>query len=42
MIHTNDETILPTILAAGSLGNVRIETLKAFTMDEAAKIIKRV
>lgn len=38
----NDETILPVILATGSLGNVRSETLKAFTMDEAAKIIERV
>ena len=38
----NDETILPVILATGSLGNVRSETLKAFSMDEAAKIIERV
>jgi uncharacterized protein with GYD domain len=30
------------ILATGSLGNVRSETLKAFSMDEAAKIIERV
>jgi uncharacterized protein with GYD domain len=37
----NDETILPAILATASLGNVRCETLKAFTMDEAAKIIER-
>jgi uncharacterized protein with GYD domain len=37
----NDETIILTILAAGSWGNVRTETLKAFTMDEAAKIIER-
>jgi uncharacterized protein with GYD domain len=39
---SNDETILPVILAAGSLGNVRSETLKAFSMDEAAKIIEKV
>jgi uncharacterized protein with GYD domain len=38
----NDETILPVILATGSLSNVRSETLKAFSMDEAAKIIERV
>ena len=38
----NDETILPVILATGSLGNVRSETLKAFSMDEAAKIIEKV
>jgi uncharacterized protein with GYD domain len=37
----NDEAILPAILATASLGNVRCETLKAFTMDEAAKIIER-
>jgi uncharacterized protein with GYD domain len=33
---------MSTILATASLGNVRSETLKAFTMDEAAKIIERV
>ena len=38
----NDETILPVILATGSIGNVRSETLKAFSMNEAAKIIERV
>jgi uncharacterized protein with GYD domain len=37
----NDETMMSTILATGSLGNVRTETLKAFTIDEAAKIIER-
>ena len=35
----NDETIMAAILSTTSLGNVRCETLKAFTMDEAAKII---
>ena len=38
----NDQTIMSIILATGSLGNVRSETLKAFPMDEAAKIIERV
>ncbi len=38
----NDETIMPAILSIASLGNVHCETLKAFTMDEAAKIIERV
>ena len=38
----NDKTIMPIILATRSLGNVRSETLKAFSMDEAAKIIERV
>jgi uncharacterized protein with GYD domain len=28
------------ILATGSLGNVRSETLKAFPMDETTKIIE--
>jgi uncharacterized protein with GYD domain len=37
----NQLTILPAILATASLGNVRCETLKAFTIDEAAKIIER-
>ena len=37
----NDEAIMPAILSTGSLGNVRVETLKAFTLDEAAKIIER-
>src|SRR5919109_2632482 len=36
----NDEAIMSIMLATGSLGNVRSETLKAFTMDEAAKIIE--
>src|SRR5512145_1027939 len=35
-----DETIIRTILSTASLGNVHCETLKAFTMDEAAKIIE--
>ncbi len=38
----NDETIIPAILATANLGNVRCETLKAFTLDEAIKIIERV
>jgi uncharacterized protein with GYD domain len=38
----NDEAIMSAILATTSLGNVHCETLKAFTMDEAAKIIERV
>ena len=38
----NDEIIIPAILATASLGNVRCETLKAFTLDEAAKIIEKI
>jgi uncharacterized protein with GYD domain len=37
----NDETIMSIILATGSLGNVRSETLKAFLICEAAKIIDK-
>lgn len=37
----SDVTIMSAILATASLGNARCETLKAFTMDEAAKIIER-
>jgi uncharacterized protein with GYD domain len=37
----NDEAIASLTLSLGSLGNIRSETLKAFTMDEAAKIIER-
>ena len=36
----NDEAIIRAILDTASLGNVRCETLKAFTIDEAAKIIE--
>jgi uncharacterized protein with GYD domain len=38
----NDEAIMSAILSIVSLGNVHCETLKAFTMDEAIKIIERV
>jgi len=35
----DDETIAKLTLAIGSLGNVRTETLRAFTEDEYRKII---
>jgi len=35
----DDETIAKATLALGSLGNVRSETLRAFTEDEYRKII---
>jgi len=35
----DDETIAKLTLATGSLGNVRTETLRAFTKDEYRKII---
>ena len=35
----DDETMMSVLLSLGSKGNVRTITLKAFPMDEAAKII---
>jgi len=35
----NDEAVARFVLATGMLGNVRTETLKAFTEDEYRKII---
>lgn len=35
----DDETVAKAALAIGSLGNVRTETLRAFTEDEYQKII---
>ena len=35
----DDETIARLSLAIGSLGNVRVETLRAFTEDEYRRII---
>lgn len=37
----NDEATMVFALALGSLGNVRTTTLKAFTTEEFAKIVKR-
>jgi uncharacterized protein with GYD domain len=37
----NDEAIASILYSTGSLGNVRTETLKAFSMDEAANIIEK-
>jgi uncharacterized protein with GYD domain len=35
----SDEAITATLLKLGSLGNVRTETLRAFSVDEMRKII---
>ncbi len=35
----DDETVATASLAIGSLGNVRIETLRAFTEDEYGQIV---
>ena len=37
----NDEIIASVLYSTGSLGNIRTETLKAFSMAEAAKIIEK-
>lgn len=37
----NDETVLTLALAMGAEGNVRTTTLKAFTKEEFAGIVKR-
>jgi|ERR687895_522548 uncharacterized protein with GYD domain len=37
----DDQTMMSIMLSTGSLGNVRSETLKAFPMEEAGKIIER-
>jgi uncharacterized protein with GYD domain len=38
----DDDTASALLLAAGSLGNVRTETLRAYTAREIASILKRV
>ena len=37
----NDEAKASVLYSAGSLGNVRTETLRAFSISEAAKIIEK-
>ena len=37
----DDETIARAALAAGSTGNVRSETMRAFTMEEVARMVGR-
>src|ERR1041385_1471393 len=37
----NDEAIASVLYSTGSLGNVHTETLRAFSMDEAANIIEK-
>ena len=38
----NDEAIASVLYRTGSIGNVRTETLKAFSMSEAADIIEKI
>ncbi len=37
----NDETVMSALLSVGSKGNVQTQTLKAFTVFEATKIIEQ-
>jgi uncharacterized protein with GYD domain len=37
----NDEAIASVLYSTGSIGNVRTETLRAFSISEAAKIIEK-
>jgi uncharacterized protein with GYD domain len=37
----NDETVLQALLQLGSLGNVRSTTLKAWTLDEATRVLAK-
>jgi uncharacterized protein with GYD domain len=42
VVHApNDEVIASVLYSAGSLGNVRTETLRAFSTSEAAKVIEK-
>ena len=38
----NDEVIASVLYSAGSLGNIRTETLKAFSTSEASEIIEKI
>ena len=38
----DDQTAMATLLAVGGIGNVRTETLRAFTETEMASIIQKV
>jgi len=39
VVEGPDEAVTTALLKAGSLGNVRSETLRAFSIDEAKRII---
>ena len=38
----NDEAIASVLYSTGSLGNVRTETLRAFSTSEGAKVIEKI
>jgi uncharacterized protein with GYD domain len=37
----NDEAIASVLYSTGSLGNIRTETLRAFSISEAAQVIEK-
>ena len=39
IVEGSDEAVTTALLKAGSLGNVRSETLRAFSIDEAKRMI---
>jgi uncharacterized protein with GYD domain len=39
ILEGNEEAVTTALLKAGSLGNVRSETLRAFTVDETKRMI---
>ncbi len=39
IVEGSDEAVTTALLKAGSLGNVRSETLRAFSVDEAKRMI---
>ncbi|MCG3200649.1 MAG: hypothetical protein NFCOHLIN_00509 [Gammaproteobacteria bacterium] len=41
VVEGSDEAATTVLLAAGSLGNVRSQTLRAFSQDEMKKIISK-
>lgn len=42
IVEGSDEAVTTALLKAGSLGNVRTESLRAFTVDEAKRLIGNV
>jgi len=41
IVEGNDETAMTAMLKVGSLGNVRTETLRGFSLDEMKKIVAK-
>ena len=39
IVEGSDEAVATALLKAGSLGNIRSESLRAFTVDEAKRLI---